>query len=352
MLNELKMIEEIDKSGMLNDITNFPIQIKEAEKIVELSNIPKLYKIDNIIISGMGASAISGDIIQSLLRDKITKPIFVSRQYDLPKWANKNTLVISQSYSGNTEETISTFKHALKKHCKPIAITTGGKLLKYCEKIEVPFIKIPSGIQPRAATGYMLFCALHSFKKIGFLQKDINLEIQDTIHTIEEFSKNNKKEIPEEKNLSKQIAKKIFNKIPQIYGWGFYIPIAKRWCTQFNENSKIICRNDEVPECNHNDIVGWSLNPEVSKKFICILFRDHENESIYINKRLNFMKKLFDNVAGDTIEIKINVKRRLSKIMYSMYLGDYVSFYLAILRKIDPTPVEAIRQLKEELAKI
>lgn len=352
MLNELKKIEEIDKSDMLKDISSLPKQIKKAEEIVEHSNITSIYKIDNIIINGMGASAISGDIIQSFLRDKFDIPIFITRQYDLPKWANKNTLVFSQSYSGNTQETLSTFKHAYQKHCKIIAISSGGKLQEYCKKREIPFIKIPQGIQPRAATGYILFCSIHALKKIGLLQKNINQEIQETIQVAEEFTKNNKKEMPEEKNLSKQIARKLFNKIPQVYAWDFYIPIAKRWCTQFNENSKIICRYDEVPECNHNDIVGWSMNPEVSKKFICILFRDYENESIYITKRLNFMKKLFEEVAGDIIEIKIHAKKRLSKIIYAMHLGDYVSCYLAILRKIDPTPVEAIQQLKEELSKI
>lgn len=352
MLDELKKIEEVDKSGMLNYVANFPNQIKEAKQIVEDSNATSMYKIDNIIFSGMGGSAISGDIIQSLLRDRLDIPIFVTRQYDLPKWANKNTLVFSQSYSGNTEETLSTFKHAHQKHCKIVAISSGGKLQEYCEKRDVPYIKIPSGVQPRAATGYILFCSLYTFKKIGLLNKDIDNEIAETIQIVEEVKNNNKKEVPEEKNLSKQLAKKISNKIPQVYGWDFYMPIAKRWCTQINENSKLICRYDEVSECNHNDIVGWSMNPEVSKQFACILFRDHENESIYISKRLNFMKKLFQDVAGTTIEIPIYAKRRLAKMMYAMYLGDFTSCYLAILRNIDPTPVEAIRELKEELAKI
>lgn len=349
MLDELKTINEIDKSGMLIDIESFPEQIKEAEKIVDNSNITSIYKIDNIIISGMGASAISGDIIQNLFRDRINIPIFVTKQYDLPKWANKNTLIFSQSYSGNTEETLSTFRHALQKHCKIIAISSGGKLQEYCNKREIPFIKIPGGVQPRAATGYLLFCSIYTLKKIGLIKKDINQEIQETIQIAEEFRNNNKKEVNEEKNLSKQLARKIYTKIPQVYAWDFYIPIAKRWCNQFNENSKLICRYDEVPECTHNDIVGWSMNSEISKKFICILFRDYENESTNINKRLNFMKKLFEDVAGDTIEVKIHVKKRLPKIVYAMYLGDYISCYLAILRKIDPTPIEAIRRLKEEL---
>jgi len=351
-LDDIKTINEIDKSNMLDILATFPEQIKKSKEIVETADIPHLYKVDNIIISGMGASSISGDIIQALFRDRIDIPIHINRQYDLPKWANKNTLVISQSYSGNTEETLSTFKHAYQKHCQIIGISSGGKLQEYCLKREIPHVKIPEGIQPRAATGYSLFTTIYTLKKTGILTQDLTTEINETITITEELKNQNKKEVPEENNPSKQIAKQILNKIPQVYGWTIYTPIAKRWCTQFNENSKLICRYDEVSECNHNDIVGWSMNPEVSKKFICILFRDNDNESIYMKTRLNFMKKLFSDVAGDVLEIQIKGKKRLAKMMYAMYLGDFTSCYLAILRKIDPTPVEAISELKNELAKL
>ena len=352
MIEDLDLISEIDKSDMLGAVAKLPEQIKEAKQIVDSTTLGSIYKIDNIVISGMGASSISGDIVQTLLRDRIDIPIFVTRQYDLPKWANKDTLVISQSYSGNTEETLSTFKHASQKKSKIICISSGGKLQEFCQSREVPHIKIPSGFPPRAATGYILFSALYALKKIGVLNIDIESEIEETITIADEFRNHNKKEVPEPENISKQMAKKILNTIPQVYGFGIYSPIAKRWCTQFNENSKLICRYDEVPECNHNDIIGWSMNPEISKKFTCILFRDDENESIYISKRLNFMKKLFDEVAGNVIEIKALGKKRLAKMIYTMYIGDFVSCYLAILRKIDPTPVDAITELKNELAKL
>lgn len=352
MLDDLKQISNIDKSNMLDIIEKFPEQIKTSYDIENAQILDSYLKIDNIIISGMGASSISGDIVQSLFLNKIDIPIFVNRQYCLPKWANKNTLLISQSYSGNTEETLSSFKNGYQKRCKIIGITSGGKLEELCKKSEIPLIKIPPGIPPRTATGYMLFSAIFVLKKIGILKKDIDLEIQETISTVNELRKNIKKEVPENNNISKQLARRILNKIPQIYGFEFYTPVAKRWCTQFNENSKIICRYDEIPECNHNDIVGWSLNPEISKKFVCILFRDSDIESIYISKRLNFMKKLFEEVSSDVIEINVKIKKRLPKIMYAMYLGDFTSCYLAILRGIDPTPVDAITELKNELAKV
>ena len=352
MLDDLKAIMEIDKSNMLQKIASFPNQIIESKEIVNSSKLDSFFKIDNIIISGMGGSAISGDIVQYLLRDRIEIPIYVNRQYDLPKWANKNTLLISQSYSGNTEETLSSFKQGYQKRCKIIGISSGGKLQDFCEKRDISLIKIPSDLPPRAATGYMLFSSLYCLKQIRIIKYDLESEINETISVTQEFSNNNRKEIPEKENISKQIAQKLIDTIPQVYGFDVYSPIAKRWCTQFNENSKIISRYDQVSECNHNDIVGWSMNPENTKKFTCILFRDNEIESIYMTRRLDFMKKLFESVASDVIEIQLRGKKRLAKMMYAMYLGDFISCYLAILRKIDPTPVSIINELKDELSKI
>jgi glucose/mannose-6-phosphate isomerase len=352
MLDDIKAISEIDKSDMLLKVAEFPEQIEESREIIQTSQLENIFKIDNIIISGMGGSAISGDIIQSFLRDRLEIPIYVNRQYDLPKWANKNTLLISQSYSGNTEETLSAFKHGYQKRCKIIGISSGGKLQEFCEKRNISHIKVPPELPPRVATGYMLFSSLYFLKKIRVIKLDLDSEIEETISITKELREHNKKEIPEKENISKQIAKKLLNNIPQVYGFDIYSPIAKRWCTQFNENSKIICRYDEVSESNHNDIVGWSMNPEVTKKFSCILFRDNEIESIYISKRLDFMKKLFETISEDLIEIQVKGKKRLAKMMYAMYLGDFVSCYLAIIRKIDPTPVSIINELKEELSKI
>ena len=352
MLDDLEIISKIDKSGMVDTLAKFPEQIKETMDIMNSTELNSYFKVNNIIVSGMGGSAISGDIIQSLFRNRLDIPIFVNRAYNLPKWANKNTLVISQSYSGNTEETLSTFKHANQKKCKIIGISSGGKLQEYCEKRDISHIRIPPGFAPRAATAYMLFSAILSIKKTGLFEGSIEPEIEETLELTDELRNSNKKTVPEKDNFSKQIANMIASTIPQVYGWEIYDPIARRWCTQFNENSKIIARYDSVSECNHNDIVGWSQDPEMSKKFTCLLFRDKKIESIYMSKRLNFMKNLFNDVAANVIEIQVKGKKTLAKMMYAMYLGDFVSCYLAILRGIDPTPVYAINELKEVLADI
>ena len=298
----------------------------------------------------MGGSAISGDIMLSLFRDKLDVPLIVNREYDLPKWVNKDTLVICISYSGNTDETLSSFKIASQKKCKILCISTGGKLQDLAEKRGIPFIKIPAGIQPRAATAYLLFPSIIFLKKIGLLKTAIETDIEETIAVTTDFVTLNKKEVPEENNLGKQLAKKIFNTIPQIYGWGVYTPIAIRWRHQLNENSKIIARSDIVPECNHNDIVGWSGNPDISKQFSCILFRDKDEGTIDMTTRLNFMRDLFRNTAGNVIEVSPKGKSQLAKMMYLMCLGDFTSCYLAVLRGINPSPVDIITKLKKRLA--
>jgi glucose/mannose-6-phosphate isomerase len=352
MLDDLKKISEIDRSNMLDTLCQLPNQIKEAIEIAKTMDMENFIKIDNVIITGMGASGIAGNIVTRLFRDKIDIPIFVNKEYDLPKWVRKDTLAIFFSYSGNTEETLNAFKIASQKKCKIVSVSSGGKLQEFSERRGVNHIKIPSGFQPRVAIAYSLFPLIWILKRNGILKNNIESDIEETYIVIKDFINNNKKSVVEENNLSKQIARKIFNTLPQIYGWGFFHPIAKRWRQQLNENSKVVSREDVVSESNHNDIVGWSLNPEASKNFSCILFRDKDSESLNMSTRLNFMKNLFEGSTANVIEVHPKGKSRLAKMMYIMCLGDFLSCYLAILRNINPTPVDIIIELKQRLAEI
>jgi glucose/mannose-6-phosphate isomerase len=352
MLDDLLIISGIDKNNQLEKLENIAFQIKESFEIVDSNEFEKIFKVDNIIFNGMGGSAISGDIIETLLRNKLNIPIFVNRSYNLPKWANKNTLVITQSYSGNTQETLSAFKQAYQKKCKIISISSGGKLQDYCKNRGIKHVKIPEGYIPRSAIAYFIFISLKIFEKIGIANNIIKIDAEEILEVINDIIKENNKNVPTDINPSKKIAKKILGTIPQIYGWDIYSPIAKRWSTQFNENSKLISKFDIVSESNHNDIVGWSQNPEISKKFSCILFRDKNLESIYMSTRLDFMKSFYSDFAANLIEINAKGKNSISKMIYTIYLGDFISCYLAILRKIDPTPVTIIDELKKRLNSI
>lgn len=350
VLDDPQQIASIDTSQMLETLARFPEQITEALTITQAAERYNFIKIDNVIISGMGASGISGDIIASLLRDKVDVPIYVNREDTIPKWANKDTLIIFISYSGDTEETLNAFKVASQKKCKTICISSGGKLKEFTEKRELPFLQIPQGLHPRAATAYLLFPSLLLLKRTGLLKTTLEDDIQETISVTRDLITSIAPSIPETANLAKQLAHTLYGSIPQIYGWEIYAPIATRWRQQFNENSKIIARADTVPENTHNDIMGWAGNPELSKLFSCILFRDKDVETLPMTTRLVFLKNLFESTAAHVLEVSPKGKSSLAKMMYLMCLGDFTSCYLAILRGIDPTPIDIIREMKNRLA--
>jgi len=352
ILDDQQLISSIDKKKMFQILSCFPDQIKEIKKIVENTEIPKIYNIHQVIVSGMGGSAISGDILQQYTEDKGFIPVSVCRSYNLPKWINKNTLVFSQSYSGNTEETLSAFKHAYEKKCQIISISSNGKLLEHSTKRSIPVITLPAGYEPRSAIAFLFFSSLFSLQKIGLFTNTVENDIQETIDVTRNLIEKIDISIEFEQNYAKQIANMMHNTIPQIYGWNIYDSIARRWAKQINENSKMISRYDSVPESNHNDIVGWSENSSVAKQFSVILFRDDNRETLQMKTRLSFMSKFYSQVASNLIEIPVQGKSSLTKMMYLLVLGDYVSCYLAILQKKDPTPVSIINQLKNTLEKI
>jgi len=352
ILDDIETMKSIDKSDMRNDLFPFPDYIKNAQRIVSETDIPKFYNIQQVIVSGMGGSAISGDILHDYTEEKGFIPMMTHRSYQLPKWANKHTLVFSQSYSGNTEETLSAFKHAYEKKCPIISITSGGKLQEYCEKRSIPCIVLPDSLQPRCALAYLFFAGLFSLQKIGLFTNAIEKEINETIELSKQLIENIHPEISFEKNIAKQIANRIQSTIPNIYAWDIYQSIARRWATQINENGKMIAGYHSVPESNHNDIVGWSEHSEKSKQFSVIIFRDAHKESIRMKTRLDFMTTFYGHVAADLIEVHVLGKTNMAKMMYLLILGDYVSYYLAILRNKDPTSVSIINQMKQTLKRL
>ena len=351
-IDDIQDIQSYDKSNMLSQIEYFPQQITDTIQIINQTALLKIYNIHNIIITGMGGSAISGDILKEYLKHKYAIPIYVNRSYDLPKWANKKTLVIVQSYSGYTEETLNALKYAFEKKCTIIGISSGGKLKDFCNKRNIPYIKVPQGYQPRSALGFLFFSGLLALQKTGLLPTVIDHEIEESISITKNLIDQLKPTIPAKENQAKQIAEQINNTIPVIYGWDAYAQIAKRWATQFNENSKVISKYGFIPESTHNDIVGWAEHSEYSKNFSGFIFRDKKMESLQIKTTFDFVYKLFQESLAHVIEINVVGKTTLAKLMYLLVLGDYISFYYGILRNQDPTQISIITQFKDDLGKI
>jgi glucose/mannose-6-phosphate isomerase len=349
VLDNLTIIREIDRCNMLNDLGKTSDYCRDAIKRANQVNVPKNVNPTNIVIIGMGGSAIGGEILHNWLRGTLPIPIDVCRDYILPAYVNEDTLVFANSYSGNTEETLTAFLDAIKRKCIVLAVTSGGQLAEFCKKLHTPLVTIPSGLQPRAAIPYLFFPFLILMQKLGLLS-NVEVEMEEAINILEKVAQANAPEISTANNKAKQIAIDLQGTIPVIYGFRQYTSIAHRLKAQFNENSKVPSKSDAFPELNHNETVGYEAPENLNKKQTIILIRDPQ-EPTEIRNRIETTKNLVFTRANKILEIKAQGKGKLAKMFSVLCTGDYASVYLAILQNKDPSPVKIIDKVKSELAK-
>ena len=351
VLDDLKYCSAADPGGMLTAVEGFCDQWEEATGIGMDFEPPKLSGIESVAILGMGGSAIAGDFLRAYLQDDCPIPIVVVRGYDLPKWVGKSTLVIASSYSGNTEETLTSTGEALRRGCPVIGITTGGKLEKIHEEsgvAPVPLIKIPPGFSPRAVIGYSFVPLLVMLGKLGFAsdQKAVLEEAHQVLKgTCAAYGRSKKTG----NNPAKDLAHRLFGRFPIVYcGGGVFEAVSYRWRCQFNENSKRLAGSHVVPEMNHNEIVGWEGPRHLTTSSVVIYLCDESNRR-EVNARFEFMQPLIEKGGGRVVEFRGEGKSVLSRIFSMVNLGDFVSVYLALLEGVDPTPVYAIDTIKAHL---
>ena len=320
----------IDSSNMIKAIEDFPHQCNTALELAKGMTVSG--KINNIIVAGMGGSAVGGDVLRLYLHD-LKLPVTIVRDYKLPNYANENTLVFAVSYSGNTEETLAAYEDAERKKAKIIAVTSGGKLGEISKKS----IKIPKGLQPRAALGYLFFPVLGVLVNSGIANENSAeiAEMLDILSQKEDF-----------RSFGEKLAKKIGNRTPLIYASEQFGAVAYRWKTQFNENSKIAAFTNTFSELNHNEIVGYQTMGR--EKFMAIFIKD-SNDNERIKKRMDITKDIISQKV-DVEEVYTKGKYLLSRLFSGLYYADFASYYLALQNKIDPTPVTVIENLKKKLA--
>ena len=344
-------ITHYDPSGMRALIFDFPRQVEEAVAIGEGSKIKfPISKIQNIVVSGLGGSAIGGDLLRSYLADEMKIPIAVSRHYFVPAYVNNRSLVIVSSYSGNTEETISSYKDATARRAKILCITSGGTVKRLALQKKQSVIQIPGGLPPRAALGYSFFPTLVVLSKLGFI-KSKRTEIRETISLL-------KKKAMEygnaesSNNRALRIAESLQGRLPVIYASADrFDSVNVRWRGQLSENAKTLAYGHVFPELDHNEIVGWEVLKDVMKKIHVIILRDREDNA-RVQLRMNITEEVIRPFANGITEVHSEGTSLLARIFSLLYLGDWVSFYLAMLNGIDPTPVQKIDFLKNELAKV
>ncbi len=346
LLDDIEKIRAIDQSGMLNYCIEAPKHYRAAAELAQ--KIKANYPVpDNIIVAGMGGSAIGGDLLKDWTRNKLIVPLEVNREYNLPEYADQKTLVFISSYSGDTEESLSAFLDALKRRCMIFCVSSGGELIKAAKKHKVPFLQVPDGMPPRAALPYMLIPLLVYMEKSG-LVSGVTEELDEAFGVIEQIVEQNGPEKPQIDNFAKNTAHFLWDSTPVIYGFGAYRSVAQRFKQQFNENAKSPAKWEYFPELNHNEIVGWSGKGEQCKWFSIIFIRDND-EPGEIESRIDITKSIVESVGLVTFELYVQGKSQLAKMLSTIVVGDFLSVYLAVLRKADPTPVKVINLLKDTL---
>jgi glucose/mannose-6-phosphate isomerase len=341
-----------DKSNFVNYLKEFPYQIKECRDLF-LNFSPQLdvSNINNIVFSGMGGSAISSDLFVAYTRDEMKVPCQVNREYSIPAFVDRNTLFIASSYSGDTEETLRAAQSALEKGTLFIGISSGGELERICHSGNLLHIKIPPGLPPRQALGYLFFPLLFVFKRLGFITID-EAEIEETEKYLRDFVQRYSPETSVGKNLANHVAQTVYHTIPIIYtAVPYLMPVPIRWRNQFNENAKVMAFSNVFPELNHNEIMGWEGPQEINKNFRVIILRDiDENER---NKqRVRITKSILKKQGTLVLELFAEGKYRLTRLFSLISLGDWASYYLAMLNEKDPIKIGSIDLLKEELNKV
>ena len=329
-------------SEMKTLIENFPSQLREALEIGAKAMLkgPK-NKIKNILITGLGGSGIGGTIAAEIVFNECPVPITVNKDYFIPAFVDEETLVIVCSYSGNTEETIQAFESALQKKAMVACITSGGKISEMAKSKDLDMILIPGGMPPRACLGYSLVQLFYILHRYGMIGEEFKKQIVKAISLLEKEKSN----IVDEAN---KLGDFFSGKIPVIYAVDGYNGVATRFRQQINENSKMLCWHNILPEMNHNELVGWAGK---SENLAVIILRNKTDFS-RTQARLEISKEVFRKYTPHVNELWSKGESHLERAIYLIHLTDYVSVILAEKKKIDAMEVNIINHLKGELAKI
>ena len=343
--------DKFDVSDMYQVISNLPNQIEEAVELAQGFDLQTdIENISNILFVGMGGSAIGGDLVKSVTEAESTIPVNVVRNYFLPAWTDKTTLVIISSYSGNTEESISAYHDAKKRGCRIICAGTGGEIGRLAESNKNPFLDLPKGLPPRGAIAYSSVPWLVIFSSMGLIS-DKSAEIQQAVHTLKNLVEVNGNINSDAEGGALNTAGKLKGKIPLIYvSSGSFGVIGRRWANQIQENAKTPAYYNELPEMNHNEIMGWHLSGLNDNTVVPLfLYSDLYHERVKL--RFDITSRLVEEKGVSPIRIRAPEGELLTQLFGMINFGDFVSYYLALLNNVDPEPVDIISELKKEMAK-
>ena len=346
---DLTQIKQYDTEGMLHLLSGFANQCKRGWEIgeaLELNGDDERIP-NNVVIAGMGGSGIGGDLAKAVLGNEFPLPINVHRGYTLPAFVTSQTLFIAVSYSGNTEETLLSSEKAFAQGAKILAVTSGGKLKEFADTHNLPCVIIPAGQPPRASLGYLLMPVLSIFVQLGF-NPDLNLQsdLEEAICLLAKLAADFHPDTPD--SQPKRLAQRLHGKLPIIYTPQELEAIAMRWKGQINENSKSLAYYSVYPEMNHNEIEGWKHPPALTQGCHVIQLRDPIAPP-QTQRRMDITAELIQPHTSGITQVQSQGKSLLARLLSLVVIGDWISFYLAILYKQNPSPVGRIEELKRRL---
>ena len=339
-------IAPVDGAGQLSDVLGLPDHLRDALWRVESASIEPFDAPGGLIVAGMGGSAIGGALALAILGDRALRPIAAARGYELPPWTTPDTAVLCSSYSGDTEETLACYEAASALGAPRVVATTGGQLAQLARRDGVPVIPLPGGFLPRASVGYGTVAALEVAALCGAapgLRAEIDVAAAHAEGLVGEWG-------PEsgDDSLAKQLARGLHETVPVIVGSGPTGPVAYRWKTQINENPDAPAFAHELPEFDHNEILGWQGAPELGR--FSAVFLDDSDLHPRVRQRIALTRALVEDFAAATFVVQTRGETRTERVLSLVLLGDLVSIYLSVLRGVDPSPMELIERLKAELS--
>jgi glucose/mannose-6-phosphate isomerase len=342
---------QLDPQKMRERIGELPQQCADAWQLLEGWSPPDEYRSPtSVIVLGMGGSAIGGALLSALVADECRVPILSVGGYDVPAHVGADALVIASSYSGNTEETLSALAQPTARRSRVLAVTTGGKLADLAAENEWPAVRFSYESQPRAALGFSFTLLLGILCRLG-LVRPFDADLEEGIQVMRSWQGELAPHVPTQDNAAKRLAWQLVDRLPVVYGAGFLAPVARRWKGQFNENGKNWAFWEELPELNHNAVVGYGIPKDIRDRVAVLQLRsvlDHPR----VQARWEATRELLENEGVAVEAVWGRGRCQLAQMLSLIHLGDYTSYYLSLLNGADPTPVRAIEVLKRRLAEM
>ena len=343
-LDDFKSFAKLDSQNMLGEIEALPRQLQSAWELGQTSEVLKTSEVSRVVIAGMGGSAIGADLLAAYIAPICKLPVIIHRDYGLPAWAHgPETLVIASSHSGYTEETLDAFDMAVKAGCRILAVCTGGELERRAITHNVPVWKFAHEGQPRAAVGFSFGLLLAAFTRLG-LVPDPEKNLLEAVAGMRSQQETLRANVPVAQNPAKRMAGQLVGRWVNVYGSGMLAPVARRWKGQMNEVAKAGAGFEALPEADHNALAGLK-NPPVLMRTVTLFLRassDHPRNSL----RAELTRHGFMVEGLNTDVYQANGESPLAHIWTALHFGDYLAYYLAMSYGMDPTPVDALQDLK------